>query len=99
MLLLIDEYDHFANSILADNLQLFQQMVGKGGFVRSFYETLKAAAAVVSSAACSLQGVAISNIFPSPDQWFQYWEKICPSRKPSTSVGFTVPKWKHWYNP
>ncbi|MEZ5480023.1 MAG: AAA family ATPase [Thiolinea sp.] len=43
ILLLIDEYDHFANSILADNLQLFQQMVGKGGFVRSFYETLKAA--------------------------------------------------------
>jgi hypothetical protein len=43
ILLLIDEYDHFANAILADDLQLFQGVVGKGGFVRSFYETIKAA--------------------------------------------------------
>jgi hypothetical protein len=38
---LIDEYDHFANSILADNIRLFKKVVGKGGFVRSFYESLK----------------------------------------------------------
>jgi hypothetical protein len=37
----IDEYDHFANSILADDMRLFKKIVGKGGFVRSFYETLK----------------------------------------------------------
>ncbi|MEN9424428.1 MAG: hypothetical protein RL122_1811 [Pseudomonadota bacterium] len=43
ILLLIDEYDHFANTILADDLKLFQQVMGKGGFVRSFYETLKTA--------------------------------------------------------
>ena len=43
ILLLIDEYDHFANFILADDLQLFQSIVGKGGFVRSFYETIKTA--------------------------------------------------------
>lgn len=42
-LLLIDEYDHFANSVLADDLQLFQKIMGKGGFVRSFYEVLKTA--------------------------------------------------------
>jgi hypothetical protein len=43
ILLLIDEYDHFANSILAEDLQQFQKIVGKGGFVRSFYETIKTA--------------------------------------------------------
>ncbi|SDZ95116.1 PD-(D/E)XK nuclease superfamily protein [Thiothrix caldifontis] len=43
ILLLIDEYDHFANSILAQDLKLFQSIVGKGGFLRSFYETLKTA--------------------------------------------------------
>lgn len=43
ILLLIDEYDHFANAILADDLKLFQQIMGKGGFVRSFYETIKTA--------------------------------------------------------
>ncbi|WP_020558446.1 AAA family ATPase [Thiofilum flexile] len=43
IMLLIDEYDHFANSILADDLKLFQRIMGKGGFVRSFYEVLKTA--------------------------------------------------------
>lgn len=43
ILFLIDEYDHFANAILAEDFKLFQKIVGKGGFVRSFYETLKAA--------------------------------------------------------
>lgn len=43
VLLLIDEYDHFANALLAENLTLFQQVMGKGGFVRSFYEVLKSA--------------------------------------------------------
>jgi len=40
---LIDEYDHFANAILAHSMQDFLQIVGKGGFVRSFYEVLKTA--------------------------------------------------------
>ncbi|QTR49410.1 AAA family ATPase [Candidatus Thiothrix anitrata] len=43
LLLLIDEYDHFANAILSQDLTLFQRIMGKGGFVRSFYETLKTA--------------------------------------------------------
>lgn len=43
ILFLIDEYDHFANAILSEDLKLFQKIVGKGGFVRSFYETLKTA--------------------------------------------------------
>jgi len=41
--LLIDEYDQFANAILAYNMQDFLKVVGKGGFVRSFYEVLKTA--------------------------------------------------------
>jgi hypothetical protein len=43
ILLLIDEYDHFANAILSNDLNFFQSVVGKGGFVRSFYETIKTA--------------------------------------------------------
>ncbi len=41
--LLIDEYDHFANSILGNSLERFQEVIGRGGFVRSFYETIKTA--------------------------------------------------------
>ncbi|MCI5143856.1 MAG: AAA family ATPase, partial [Candidatus Electrothrix sp. ATG1] len=41
--LLIDEYDHFANAILGESLELFTEIVGKGGFVRAFYEVIKTA--------------------------------------------------------
>jgi len=41
--LLIDEYDQFANAILAYSMKDFLTIVGKGGFVRSVYEILKMA--------------------------------------------------------
>ena len=41
--ILIDEYDHFANAILGEDLKLFSKIIGKGGFVRTFYETIKTA--------------------------------------------------------
>ena len=41
--LLIDEYDQFANAILAYSMKNFLDIVGKGGFVRSFYEVIKGA--------------------------------------------------------
>ncbi|SFP42853.1 AAA family ATPase [Hydrogenimonas thermophila] len=41
--ILIDEYDHFANAILSYSMDDFLKIVGKGGFVRSFYEVLKTA--------------------------------------------------------
>ncbi len=40
---IIDEYDHFANTILGTSLERFQEIIGRGGFVRSFYETIKTA--------------------------------------------------------
>jgi len=39
--LIIDEYDQFANALLSYNMEDFLKIVGKGGFVRSFYEVLK----------------------------------------------------------
>ena len=42
--LLIDEYDHFANQLMAYQFNDFKDIVAKGGFVRVFYETLKTAA-------------------------------------------------------
>ncbi|MBF0103050.1 MAG: AAA family ATPase [Desulfobacterales bacterium] len=41
--LLIDEYDHFANEILSFRFDHFSEMVSRTGFVRKFYETIKAA--------------------------------------------------------
>ncbi|MEA3315395.1 MAG: AAA family ATPase, partial [Campylobacterota bacterium] len=41
--LLIDEYDHFANGLLAHSISDFAKVLSKGGFVRIFYETIKTA--------------------------------------------------------
>ncbi len=41
--LLIDEYDHFTNEILIRNIAEFTNSVGKDGYVRKFYETIKIA--------------------------------------------------------
>jgi len=39
---LIDEYDHFSSALLTYSRSTFLQVVGAGGFVRAFYESLKA---------------------------------------------------------
>ncbi|MEM1124697.1 MAG: AAA family ATPase, partial [Bacteroidota bacterium] len=41
MYVLVDEYDHFANELLAFDFNAFTTIVGKNGFVRKFYEALK----------------------------------------------------------
>ena len=41
LLVLIDEYDHFANNIFGQGKQHFAQLVKTEGFLRPFFETLK----------------------------------------------------------
>ncbi|NJO87314.1 MAG: AAA family ATPase [Lewinella sp.] len=41
--LIIDEYDHFTNELLLQDLHQFQRAVTKNGYVRKFYETIKIA--------------------------------------------------------
>lgn len=44
--LLIDEYDHFANELVAFRLEEFKQSVSRNGYVRKFYESIKAATGI-----------------------------------------------------
>jgi len=39
---IIDEYDHFANNILSQGKEMFKDLVRTDGYVRPFYEALKA---------------------------------------------------------
>ena len=39
--IIIDEYDHFANELIAFDLSNFKKIVSKNGFVRKFYEAIK----------------------------------------------------------
>lgn len=41
--LVIDEYDHFANELIAFHFDEFQRIVSRNGFVRKFYEQIKTA--------------------------------------------------------
>ena len=38
---MIDEYDKFANEILSQNLELFLDITGKNGFLKTFYSAIK----------------------------------------------------------
>jgi len=39
--ILIDEYDHFTNSVLGGDGEMFLEVLRRGGFIRSFYEVIK----------------------------------------------------------
>jgi len=39
--ILIDEYDHFANELLSFQVDTFEEVISKTGFVRKWYESLK----------------------------------------------------------
>lgn len=57
--LLIDEYDHFANRLLAGGAEdTYEAVVTKTGFVRSFYATLKAGTASGAVARMFVTGVS-----------------------------------------
>ncbi len=57
--LLIDEYDHFGNRLLSDgNLDTYHGIVRSGGFVRSFYASLKAATSTSTLARLFVTGVS-----------------------------------------
>ena len=39
--IIIDEYDNFANSVLSEDLELFQVITGSVGFIKDFYSAIK----------------------------------------------------------
>ena len=88
ILLLIDEYDHFANAILADDIKLFQSIVGKGGFVRSFYETIKTATQHGTVDRLFITGVT-PIMLDSMTSGFNIGENISLSEAFNEAVGFT----------
>jgi hypothetical protein len=65
--LLIDEYDHFANRLLsAGEGTVYEAIVKKTGFVRTFYATLKAGHGRALWGACSSQASRRSCSTTSP---------------------------------
>ena len=86
--LLIDEYDQFANAILAYSMKDFLEIVGKGGFVRSFYEVLKGA-----TQSGVVQKMFITGVTPitldSLSSGFNIVSNISNNKKFNAMAGFT----------
>ncbi len=86
--ILIDEYDQFANAILAHSMHDFLNIVSKGGFVRSFYEVLKSA-----TQTGTVQKMFITGVTPitldSLSSGFNIVSNISNDKKFNALVGFT----------
>ena len=86
--LLIDEYDHFANAILGDSLELFTEIVGKGSFVRAFYEVIKTATGRGIVDRLLITGVT-SITLDSMTSGFNIGDNITHHRDFNQALGFT----------
>lgn len=86
--MLIDEYDHFANAVLGENQGLFQEIIGKGGFVRAFYETIKTAALKGVVDRLFITGVT-SITLDSLTSGFNIGKNLSHHRDFNNAIGFT----------
>ncbi|MCP4339984.1 MAG: AAA family ATPase [Desulfobulbaceae bacterium] len=87
--ILIDEYDHFANAVLGEDLSLYQDIVGKGGFVRSFYETIKTGTREGVVDRFLITGVT-SITLDSLTSGFNIGDNISHHRDFNQAIGFTL---------
>jgi hypothetical protein len=87
--LLIDEYDNFANRLLADGEQaLYESIVRGTGFVRSFYATLKAATGTGALARMFITGVS-PILLDDLSSGFNIIRHISQKPEFNTMAGFT----------
>ncbi len=96
--LLIDEYDHFANGILGESLELFTAIVGKGGFVRAFYEVIKTATMEGIVDRLFITGVT-SITLDSMTSGFNICDNITWNRDVNSAMGFTAQETENMIRP
>jgi len=87
--ILIDEYDHFTNSLLTGDGYEFLSILQKGGFVRSFYEVIKEQSELGVVERLFITGV-MSVTLDSMTSGFNVGTNITTSSEFSDMVGFTA---------
>jgi hypothetical protein len=96
--LLIDEYDHFANAVPGESLELFTEIIGKGGVVRAFYETIKIAAGRGTVERLFITGVT-SITLDSMTSGFNIGKNISFSKEFNQAMGFTFQETEEMIRP
>ena len=87
--ILIDEYDHFTNSILEGDGSAFLEVLTRGGFVRSFYEVIKEKSELGVIGRFFITGV-MSITLDSMTSGFNIATNITTRKKYTTMMGFTA---------
>ena len=85
--ILIDEYDHFTNSVLSGDGAEFLELLQRGGFVRSFYEVMKERAELGLVERIFITGV-MSVTLDSMTSGFNIATKISTDKRFSDMMGF-----------
>ena len=62
LFIIIDEYDQFANNILASDPSLFRKITGKDGFLKNFYSQIKEATRTDFVARIFMTGVTVISV-------------------------------------
>ncbi|MCI5223961.1 MAG: AAA family ATPase [Candidatus Electrothrix sp. AR4] len=96
--LLIDEYDHFANALLGEDQELFSAIVGKGGFVRAFYEVIKTATMEGGIDRLFITGVT-SITLDSMTSGFNIGDNITWHQEFNQAMGFTAQETENMIRP
>jgi len=86
--ILIDEYDHFTNSVLKGDGAEFLELLNRGGFVRSFYEVMKENAELGLIGRIFITGV-MSVTLDSMTSGFNIATKISTNETFTDVMGFT----------
>jgi len=87
--ILIDEYDHFTNSLLHGDAEDFLSILKRGGFVRSFYEVIKEGTQNGTIERIFITGV-MSVTLDSMTSGFNIATKISTDKQFSDVMGFTA---------
>jgi len=87
--ILIDEYDHFTNSVLAGDGEEFLALLKRGGFVRSFYEVIKENAELEIIEQIFITGV-MSITLDSMTSGFNIDTNITTNKRFNDVMGFTA---------
>jgi len=95
--LLIDEYDHFTNSVLNGDGEAFLEVLRRGGFVRSFYEVIKEHTEIGNIERFFITGV-MSVTLDSMTSGFNIAKNITANQNFSDIMGFTATEVKEILN-
>jgi hypothetical protein len=87
------QYDNFANSLLGESITDFKSILGKGGFVRTFYEVIKTATQIGIVDRMFVTGVTQITM-DSMTSGFNIIEDITKDKEFNELVGFTLKETK-----